>query len=52
MPTPETVSDILERVERYQYYARLRDRAHYQMGLRLRLRERALGIPVVVLTDE
>lgn len=44
------VDDVLTKAREYHYYAVLRDKAHYQMALLYRRRERLLGIPVVILT--
>lgn len=44
------LNDIIDKAIEYQRYVRKRDKAHYQTALRLRARERTLGIPVVILT--
>jgi hypothetical protein len=51
MPSDEFhLQDVFEKLQVYQGYARLRDRAHYEMWLRLNRRERLLGIPVIILS--
>jgi hypothetical protein len=43
------VDDVLDRANEYGVYAAARDRAHYQMSLKLDRRSRFLGVPSIIL---
>ena len=45
-----SMNEMMKKARDYQYYAELRDKAHHEMALGLRRRERLLGVPVVIGT--